>query len=424
MAAIAITKPSEAKKIIRAIAPEAGGVRYPCLLCDTKEYSSLSNQEQMELFNLQEDILEIWETNQRLAERLKCMNDDENRIKKMNSEMQHFFDQIPLGNLTSTIGTQTDIEERDPNFWKEKERNLQYEVIQDQKKLIANLKSKQPIVPKGLWGHKSRTWPRFQNKNAVQSSSQKSSRGSAWKSSKPSSNSKPFSIPFCPKPLHLMVRKAYLKPPPKLPPVHSHTCQPTARLPKCGSLQCDDSINIEFREMFADALERAVNSNEADHPYYDHPEQESNQQITAVPDAYEGEAWEDHPFYDDLDHEEDQQDDDVRLADDAYEGVAWEDHPYYDDSFGSETGQGDDADLDTLDHEEDLGESHIHDEAAPDTSEEEVAWEDHPYYDTPDVEDSPAESDVSEDDASLQDHSSYTTTEEEDELAWEDSPYY
>ena len=142
-------------------------------------------------------------------------------MKLMNSEIEDFFTKIPLGNLTATIGTQTDIEERDPNVWKEKEKKLQYEVIQQQMELIADLKSEQAVVHKGLWGHKSITWPRSQNKNAQQKSSQKSSRRSSWKSSQPSSKS--FSIPFCPKPLHLMVRKAYLKPPPKLPPAHSHT---------------------------------------------------------------------------------------------------------------------------------------------------------------------------------------------------------
>jgi hypothetical protein len=42
----------------------------------------------------------------------------------------------------TTVGTQTDIEENDPNIWKEKERRLQYEVIQQQKEVIENIKSK------------------------------------------------------------------------------------------------------------------------------------------------------------------------------------------------------------------------------------------------------------------------------------------
>ena len=112
MAAIAITQSTEMKKYFHAIAPETGGVRHPCLFCDMKEYSTLSMQEQKELFALQEDIIEIWETNRDLAEKLKSMNDDETKMKKMNCEMEDFFSNIPVGNLTATIGTQTDTEER------------------------------------------------------------------------------------------------------------------------------------------------------------------------------------------------------------------------------------------------------------------------------------------------------------------------
>ena len=77
MAAIDITKPTERKIIMYANAPVIGGVRHPCLFCDLKEYSTLSKQEQMELFALQEDIIEIWEINHVLANKLKSMKDDE-----------------------------------------------------------------------------------------------------------------------------------------------------------------------------------------------------------------------------------------------------------------------------------------------------------------------------------------------------------
>ena len=399
MAAIAITKPTERKKIIRAQAPVTGGVRHPCLFCDMKEYSTLSKQEQRELFALQEDIIEIWETNHSLANKLKSMNDDEIKIKKMNYEMQVFLDQIPPGNLTATIATQTDqvseiavdnnnnAEVTDvKKVWVEKEIKLQHKVIDQQKKLISDLKSIQPVVPKELWGHRSRTWSRRSRKNnQPPTSSQRSSQKS----------SKPFSIPFCPKPLHLMVRKAYLKSPPKLPPAHSYTDQPTARLPQCGSLTCDDNINTVLREMFADALERAVNSNEE--PASDVP----------------GDSWANHPYYDDADPEEDQQD--AAVPDETCEGEAWEDHPYYDDLGSPETDHGDEE-LDTPALEEDQQGSQLpdeapsddqQDEAASDDQQNEVAWEDHPYYDTPEEEVSHAESDDSEED-----------------VAWEDSPYY
>ena len=72
--------------------------------------------------------------------------------------------------------------------------------------------------------------------------------------------------------------------------------------------------------MFANALERAINSNE--------------QTASDVP----GLSWEEHPFYDNLDHDEAQQVSDPPddAPDDTHE-VAWEDHPYYDDLGSSET---------------------------------------------------------------------------------------
>ena len=415
--ATAKLKPTESKKIIRAIAPKTGGVRYPCLLCDMKDYSTWSTQEQMEIFNLQEEIIEIWETNRCMAEKLKSMKEDEKKLKSMNDEMQLFFSKIPLGNLTATISTQTEeivtfatlcdtnnnnvqieaVEKgsderiRNKNVWSEKERKMQLDVIHQQKRLIADMmleKSRRPLVSKEFWGHKSRSWPKpsksFQPRSSQKSSNSRSSQLS----------SKPFSIPFRPKPLHLMVRKAYLKPPSKLSP-HFPSPQPTARLPECGALQCDDSLNIVVREMFANALERAINSNE--------------QTASDVP----GLSWEEHPFYDNLDHDEAEQVSDPPddAPDDTHE-VAWEDHPYYDDLGSSETDRGEDDELDrpqnTSTHDVDQQESD--DEVVPEDAQEEVAWEDHPHYDTPaEEEDQLTESDVPED---------------EEDVAWEDSPYY
>jgi hypothetical protein len=62
--------------------------------------------------------------------------------------------------------------------------------------------------------------------------------------------------------------------------------------------------------------------------------------------------------------------------------------------------------LDSPAHDEDQG-SDLPEEAATDDQQDEVAWEDHPFYDTPEEEASQAESDDSEED-----------------VAWEDSPYY
>ena len=142
--------------------------------------------------------------------------------------------------------------------------------------------------------------------------------------------------------------------------------------------------------MFADALERAINSEE--------PETTSD-----VPE----ESWAAHPYYHCLDRyvadrgdaDEDTQDTPAYEVDqqesyypDDGQEIALEAHPYYD-----------------APDEGDLHESEP-DDVAPD-----VAWEDHPYYEAPD------EGDLHE--SEPENDSSYTT-EEEEEMAWAASPYY
>ena len=152
------------------------------------------------------------------------------KLKSMNVEMEEFLQTIPLGNILPDVNEVCDDEEKVPSsrksfaevqiderkeeehsVWKEKEIEIQVQVIHQQKKLISDLMTKRPLVSKEFWGHRSRTWPRS-NK-----------RKSPLKSSQKTSSPKPFTIPFCPKPLHLLARKAYLKPPPKLPPLPTHS---------------------------------------------------------------------------------------------------------------------------------------------------------------------------------------------------------
>jgi len=441
MAAIAITQPTEDRKLLaRSKAPRTGGVRHPCIFCDSRGYSSIEKKEQQELFSLMSETEKLRQGNYRRERKLRKLENEMKKVSQLNLEMEDFFTKIPLGNNLpdevnhSLVDEETpknadaEIEERKdeevPSYLKEKEMKLQIQVIHQQLKLITDVVTKQPLVSKNLWGHKSRTWPRTNKWKQQYKPSQKQSTRSP----------KPFSIPFCPKPIHLLARKAYLRPPPKLPPLSSQSITsgtPTKPL-KCSSVQCDQTADdVQSREAFADALERAVNSGHADHPYYDHDEFDQDAEVPVTPwadhpyyddlisgedhDAGEGEAWQDHPYYDDPGLDEDQQDDAV--PDETCEELAWEDHPYYDDLGATETEEDAADELDSLDHEEDQDESHLPDEAAPDDAEGD-AWEDHPYYDTPE-EHTPAESDVPE-----EDHSTYTTSEEEEELAWEDSPYY
>ena len=171
--------------------------------------------------------------------------------------MEEFLQNIPFGNILPDVNEVCDDEEKVPSsrksyaevqidyrkeeehsFWKEKEIEIQVKVIHQQKELISDLMTKRPLVPKELWGYKSRTWPRSNKRKSPSTSSQK-----------PSRTPKPFSIPFCPKPLYLLARKAYLRLPPKLPPLATHftyNAPPTtsSTLPlKCSSLECDDNAN-------------------------------------------------------------------------------------------------------------------------------------------------------------------------------------
>jgi len=437
MAAVVITQPTEDSKLLaRAKAPRTGGVRHPCVFCDSRGYSAREKKEQLELLSLMSEVGKLRQGNYRRERKLRKMEIELDKVALMNLEMEEFFDNIPLGNILpgadheEMIPTENidavveEKKEEDHQLWREKEMNLQLQVIRQQLKLITDLMPANPMpVPKNLWGHRSRAWPGPRKVPTY------------YPSQRPSTRSpKPFSIPFCPKPIHLLARKAYLRPPPKLPPLSSQSITsgtPTKPL-KCSSVQCDQTADdVQSREAFADALERAVNSGHADHPYYDHDEFDQDAEVPVTPwadhpyyddlisgedhDAGEGEAWQDHPYYDDPGLDEDQQDDAV--PDETCEELAWEDHPYYDDLGATETEEDAADELDSLDHEEDQDESHLPDEAAPDDAEGD-AWEDHPYYDTPE-EHTPAESDVPE-----EDHSTYTTSEEEEELAWEDSPYY
>ena len=73
------------------------------------------------------------------------------------------------------------------------------------------------------------------------------------------------------------------------------------------------------------------------------------------------------------------------------------------------------------------GEGHAFDNNAEEEEaiDDHVPREDHAHYDTPEVETVGfAESDVPVEDDAWQDLSSCSNNEEEDELAWEDSPYY
>ena len=372
MAANAINLPNPTEKCTTK------AEHYKCVRCDGAGYTSLLVQEQLDMiWKLQYDYEKIYLENSEMTVKLRSMNE----------EMEEFLQNIPLGNILPEEEKVCDVEESlsktyaevkidvrkedQHSTWKKKEGEMQLQEIQQQKKVISDLLSIHHRVPEMLWGHKSRSWPRSSKRKPPSRSSQKSSKPTSSQTS-----SRPFSIPFCPKPLHLLARRAYLKPPPKLPPLSTHftsnahpATSSTLSL-KCSSLECDDNGDWAM-EMFANALERAINTEEAAHPYYDGSEEDEHE-------------------------------------------TPWADHPYYDDLEISETGQGDDElvrSQDTTDHEDPK------DDVDSEATQELPAFEDHPCYDTPDVgEDHHAESvSQGEDDASNNTH---------EELACENHPYY
>jgi len=395
MAAIATTKTRPTKKeMVRLPAPVTGGVRKPCKVCDTN-FSS-EEEEDLEISTLKEDIAIIWKENQDLAKKLRTMHEDEMKIKSMNKQMDDFITQIQMGKIVKDAASQTEEFEkannkdpdeeivkvkkealvREKNLWKEKEVLLS-QLLMFQKKSTEMKPKKQ--VKRKHWGHSTITWkaPGHQSRRDTPPGP------NAFHKLKKSKH-KPFFIPFQPKPIKSFTTRSHVKPPPRLPPAYPSMHMSTmARPVACNSVMFDEvSAPIEvaydttiLREMFADALERAIASNDMDYSQEDC----NNNEVVA-----------------DIHH--DYGDHDVAL--DETQEVAWADHPFYDDLGSSETDHGDEE-LDTPVHDDQQ------DEIISDDQQDEVIWEDHPYYDTSDEEDSHAESDVSEED-----------------VAWEDSPYY
>ena len=399
-----------ANAIKRLPAPKTGGVRHPCVFCNSRGYTDKKKKEQQELLNLMSETDFLRQGNYRRERKLRKFEKEMKTITNINLEMDEFFNNISLtkvidDKLSINIGTQTDVEDKEAeklekvkDKWRKKERRTAQELGKLQSmvdKSCANRKGQ--TVPVSHWGHKTITWTRPGHRRPSPSGPSSTSTfasNSPWqKSFNPKQNfSKPFSIPFRPKPLHLMVRKAYLKPPPKLPPpVHFQVAQvnqPTARL--SATMQCaDDQVNIEAREMFADALERAVNS--------EHNIRDQNDV-----------SWAEHPHYDDLDSPEP-----IREAL----------HPYCDDLEGHDpVRDAEDPYHDEIETVCDVEGMSKYDEDNSDDAElSNVPWEDHPFYDTPE-EESQAEHDDPADDAACNDNSSEEDVE--DQVAWEDSPFY
>ena len=100
MAAIAITQPTEDRKLLaHAKAPKTGGVRHPCIFCDSRGYSTIEKKEQQELLSLMSETEQLRQGNYRRERKLRKLEDEMNKVSQMNLEMEEFLNKIPLGNI-------------------------------------------------------------------------------------------------------------------------------------------------------------------------------------------------------------------------------------------------------------------------------------------------------------------------------------
>ena len=102
MAAIAISnpKPTEVNKLLaHSKAPKTGGVRHPCVFCDSRGYSTREKKEQHELLSLMSETEQLRQGNYRRDRKLRKLEDEMNKVSQMNLEMEEFLNNIPLGNI-------------------------------------------------------------------------------------------------------------------------------------------------------------------------------------------------------------------------------------------------------------------------------------------------------------------------------------
>ena len=86
--------------VIQAKAPTTGGVHYCCLFCNGNGYTNKEEDEQREIFNLLNDIGNLWAENFELKQKINLFDNEEKKMKIMNLGMEAFFTKIPLGNAS------------------------------------------------------------------------------------------------------------------------------------------------------------------------------------------------------------------------------------------------------------------------------------------------------------------------------------
>ena len=237
MAANAITKPDldkdleERKKVAndsaRQSAPTNGGVRILCGFCNGNGYTDKLQEEQEKLFMLTKDIDMICQENRKLKEKLRATDDEKlelkkklgtvnDDIKKMNAYAEQFLSAIPLGTThLKDVGVNTTVAAQDMKEWLLKEAEMTRLLAKQRLRLSGH-----HSVPMEMWGHSTRAWSKKKAKTFHSNS--KSSKQKSSRSPPQPKQTRSYSLPFRPKPLHLLVRKAYLKPVPQ--PISKIAC--------------------------------------------------------------------------------------------------------------------------------------------------------------------------------------------------------
>ena len=146
-----------ATAIKRLPTPRTGGVRHPCIVCESRGYTAIEKNEQSKLLDLMSETDFLRQGNYRRERKLRKLENDMKQNARMNSEMDDFFTNIsivPIVNekLTMDFATQTEVEDlkaekldEKKKLWREKEKERARELENLRNKFK---ESSTPVKPK------------------------------------------------------------------------------------------------------------------------------------------------------------------------------------------------------------------------------------------------------------------------------------
>ena len=101
--------------IRRLPAPKTGGVRHPCLFCESRGYTSKEKKEQQKLLMLMSETDFLRQGNYRRERKIRKLEIETRKITTLNLEMDVFFGNISLTKVVGddlSVGTQTDVDDK------------------------------------------------------------------------------------------------------------------------------------------------------------------------------------------------------------------------------------------------------------------------------------------------------------------------